>query len=638
MKEKKTYTEADLKGIFPDGKPEADGWVTRCLKAENHKHGDATPSMVIFYDGGNAYCRGGCDTHEVTRLVGARLRGAKPTGKKAEAKPKAPHVFRFSPEQLTKAEAMLEKSPEVQAYLASRGIDLKTAKALRIGCEGARVVCSTFDDVAQLCAAKYRSITGKHFEKTSRDEGKYWLYNRDAISEAMLTGVLYITESELDAATLVAHGFAACSLDSANHKLNPADIEALKLVPLIVLALDNDKAGHAATDELLKILTARRAIALDIQGVKDVGEIYAREPAKFAEEVRKLTRAAQMCREFFTLADLMTEDELLAEIGGTLIYAIDRLAPLGKLLMLFGREKVGKSIIALYMGKCVANGRRVFGRYETRKMPVLYLDYEDGISPDYVRWMRNIGPEPVRYLNNITGVPAVDSPALIEFCEKEKPLIIIDSLHKLAELGKVSNAGSSAEMTPIIASVCKLKQAGATVILLHHATKADEEKYRDSTTIGANVDWQIAAVAATQDGELTKDGEEIKRVKLVGKPGRGPTPPTLNLVTFPALPNMGQVTLETNPPMTDAELMVEAAEQAVKENGGKPVAWDVIEKKLKGRNDKKRALRNELQEAKKLIQIEGRWSARPRTFDFEGRGEPRPSGANMGEPINEEVF
>jgi archaellum biogenesis ATPase FlaH len=548
----KTYNEADLKALFPEGKPEPGGWVTHCVMPG---HTDANPSMVIFYDGGNAHCRSGCNDSEVTRLVGERLRGAKPTGKKkVEAKTRAPHVFRYSPDQLTKAEAILEKSPEAQAYLAERGIDIKTARALHIGCEqhtfykegkpihtGLAIVLPYCDDAGKLCAGKFRSITGKHFEKTSRDEGKYWLYNRNAITIAVLTGVLYITESELDAAAMTAHGFAACSLDSANHKLNAADLEALKQVPLIVLALDNDRAGHKAAEELLAVLTPRRAISLNIQGVKDVGDIYAREPGKFANEVRKLTRAAQMSREFFTLDDLMTEGELLAEIGGTLLYAIDRLAPLGRLLMLFGREKVGKSIIALYWGKCVANGRSVFGCYKTRKMPVLYLDYEDGITPDYVRWMQNLGPEPVRYLNNITGVPAIDSPALLEFCEKERPLIIIDSLHKLAELGKVSNAGASAEMTPVIAAVRNLCRAGATVILLHHATKANEETYRDSTTIGANVDFQIAAVSNSQPGD------DVTRVKLVGKPGRGPTPPTLNLVTFPALPNIGQVALEDNP-------------------------------------------------------------------------------------------
>jgi hypothetical protein len=437
--EKKTYTAADLKAKFPEGHAEPDGWVTHCIMPG---HADTTPSMLIFFDGGNAFCRGGCDASEVTRLVGEKLRDAKPSAKKTTTKPKAPHVFRFSPEQLTKAELMLAKSTEAQAYLAGRGIDMKTAKQLRIGCEGSRVVLPTFDDAGQLCAAKYRGIKAKEFEKTSRDEGKYWLYNRDAIEEAVLTGVLYITESELDAATNTAHGFATCSLDSANHKLNPADLEALKRVPLIVLALDNDRAGHKATDELLKILTTRRAISLGIQGVKDVGEIYARDPGKFADEIRKLTRAAQMSREFFSLDDLMTETELLSEIGGTLLYTIDRFVPLGKVTMLFGREKVGKSIVALFWGKCVANGRAVFGRYETRKMPVVYLDYEDGITPDYVRWMQRVGPEPVRYLNNITGVPAIDSPALIEFCEKEKPLLIIDSLHKLAELGKVHSSAN----------------------------------------------------------------------------------------------------------------------------------------------------------------------------------------------------
>lgn len=49
----------------------------------------------------------------------------------------------------------------------------------------------------------------------------------------------------------------------------------------------------------------------------------------------------------------------------------------------------------------------------------------------------------------------------------------------------------------------------------------------------------------------------VKRLRLVGKPGRGAQPPTLNLIAFPHLINLGKFTLEEQPPKTNLDLVVE---------------------------------------------------------------------------------
>jgi hypothetical protein len=102
----------------------------------------------------------------------------------------------------------------------------------------------------------------------------------------------------------------------------------------------------------------------------------------------------------------------------------------------------------------------------------------------------------------------------------------------------------------VLEKLRRLCVAGATVILIHHATKADPEQYRDSGAIGANVDFMFAVVGAEPENG-------VKRVRMIGRPSRGAQPPTLNLIAFPALIELGKFTLEDNPPKADLERIVE---------------------------------------------------------------------------------
>ena len=95
------------------------------------------------------------------------------------------------------------------------------------------------------------------------------------------------------------------------------------------------------------------------------------------------------------------------------------------------------------------------------------------------------------------GIPALDDPGLLAMCAEIQPLIVLDSLHKLFarnKEGKFGSAWQSSDYEPVLEKIRQLCVAGATVILIHHSTKSDEEKYRDSSAIGANVDFLFAVI------------------------------------------------------------------------------------------------------------------------------------------------
>ena len=125
--------------------------------------------------------------------------------------------------------------------------------------------------------------------------------------------------------------------------------------------------------ELGQRLPAERAIRVRMPGFKDVGEMYQSNPEKFADNLRRILRWARASRDFFDLEDLLTETEIRAGLEGIQPHVVDKLVPKNSIVMFFGEEKSGKSLLVTYILKCVANKRAVFGKYAVEKVPVLQL-------------------------------------------------------------------------------------------------------------------------------------------------------------------------------------------------------------------------------------------------------------------------
>jgi archaellum biogenesis ATPase FlaH len=221
--------------------------------------------------------------------------------------------------------------------------------------------------------------------------------------------------------------------------------------------------------------------------------------------------------------------------------------PMNSITMFFGEEKSGKSLLVTYILKCVANGEKVFGVLPVDKRPVLYLDRENsnddiaGMSEHFV----GLGTEEIRYRTRETNCPEPDSPGLIAFCERYKPLIVFDSLTKFAKDVDVFNP---AEMSALFDKLLDLCAAGATVIIIHHATKADAEKYANSHQIGANVSRAFAVIS--------RDRPKLHHVRLEAKLFRGAEPANFNLIAFPVISRHGCFGLEDGV-TTDLDIVIE---------------------------------------------------------------------------------
>jgi hypothetical protein len=195
----------------------------------------------------------------------------------------------------------------------------------------------------------------------------------------------------------------------------------------------------------------------------------------------------------------------------------------------------------------LANGEKVFGVLPVSRRPVLYLDREN--SNDDIAGMSEhfteIGPEPIRYRTRETNCPEPDNAGLIAFCEAYKPLIVFDSLTKFSKGVDSFNPGEMSELFDKLLNLCA---AGATVIIIHHSTKADVEKYANSHQIGANVSRGFAVIS--------EDRPQLNRVRMIAKLFRGAEPANFNLIAFPVISKSGRFGL-ADAVRTDVDLIVE---------------------------------------------------------------------------------
>jgi hypothetical protein len=533
-------------------KREGDSWIAACPFPENHKNADKNPSLAISEVDGKVLvrCRANCDQSSVWKAVLEKVQ----TGSVSVAPAKE---FTGTQAHVNKTVAALPKSAG-QTYLESRGISMEVAEVLRLGF--APDYKFVKQDVQQdgivtphyiqgeLVAFKVRGIREKMFDqiKGSTIQG---LYAADSLEDPILEPSVLIFEGDLDVALARSFGFNATGILSAQSRVSDADLNTLKHYKRIFLIGDQDIAGKKAMDELEKRLPAEKVIRVRLPGLIDIGDLYKKDAANFEKNLRKFLRFAQGSREYFELDDLLTEFEMQDSLDDVTPYIVEKLIPANSITMFFGEEKSGKSLLMVYLLKCIANGIKVFGSLAVTQRPVLYLDMENSNNDisGMIEHFTNLGTEPVRYKHRATGCPALDSPGLIQFCEKYKPVIVVDSLTKFSKGQDMFNPG---EMSDVFDKMLNLCAAGATILLVHHATRADGEKYASSHQIGANVSRGFAV--------LSLDRPALNRVRLEAKLFRGAEPTSFNLIGFPVIKERGQFGLaDVTEILTDVDMVVD---------------------------------------------------------------------------------
>ena len=557
------------------------GWTALCPG-----HPDKNPSLSVTEGDDHRIlmnCFYGCTVENICAALTIRVSGLfsgagdgnvrKENAKAAPPRTKAVPPFEGTEQTVDEMQAGLVRNRQCQEYIERRGISLKVATSLKWGF----MPCWSFRDDEgktvrkpglaiphyvneRLVGIKFRTIDNlKLFSQVpgSVITGLYGAELLDRTTEEVL-----VLEGPEDCALAISYGWNATAINSAStHRLNRSDVKLLCRYKRIYLVGDHDIAGVKTMNEVGAQLPPEKVIRFPSYGYKDVGDLWRADPQNFAERLRRILRLARASRNHFELDDLLSEDEL--RLGAPVDrYVVERLVPLNGITMFFSEEKGGKSTLVTYISKCVANKLPVFGKYQTLQMPVVVMDLEatDNDITEYLQYFKDLGPNKIRYFTRSTGVPALDSPALIEICKRWRPLILIESFTKFASResgqGVQTDVFHPGHVSRFFDKLHNLCAAGATILMTHHSTRADAERYADSHQIGAAV---VRAYAV-----ISRDRPKLKRVRLECKLARGAEPVSENLIAFPVIAQTGHFGLEAPSNADMDRLLGYLAEQAAK--------------------------------------------------------------------------
>lgn len=161
-------------------------------------------------------------------------------------------------------------------------------------------------------------------------------------------------------------------------------------------------------------------------------------------------------------------------------WAIRGLLPQQAITLLSARGGMGKTILSISMSDAVSRGIPFLG-LETTTMQVVYIDFENSL-PTLVERVKRINAGNVLFWHPTNEIkpPRLDSKEY-ELYKKlpEGSLLIFDTLRA----SQSRDENDSQHMAMIMQRLKELRDAGFTILLLHHTSKSSDRIYKGSTAI-----------------------------------------------------------------------------------------------------------------------------------------------------------
>jgi putative DNA primase/helicase len=211
------------------------------------------------------------------------------------------------------------------------------------------------------------------------------------------------------------------------------------------------------------------------------------------------------------IADVMQQP---IEVG----WLVEGVIPLESVGMVFGASGLGKSHIMLSMALNVALGRQWFGKdVEQGRVAVLVGEGSAGIN----KRLKAIATQHSLPIDANTPISFSDMPVGIDTKEgfanlvsvldqlPEPPrLIIVDTLSRHIAASKENDNG---DMAKFINQLDRLKQRyNATVIMVHHTGKGEQETARGAYALKANIDFSFSVKGADKPKLISLECDKMK--------------------------------------------------------------------------------------------------------------------------------
>jgi archaellum biogenesis ATPase FlaH len=192
-------------------------------------------------------------------------------------------------------------------------------------------------------------------------------------------------------------------------------------------------------------------------------------------------------------------------------WAIDSLLPKQSITLLHGRGGIGKTWLCLILADAISKGISFMG-LNTQRIPVVYVDFENSL-PVLVERVRKIQIEDVLFwhtTNEVLTPPKLDCLKWESYKILPKDaLVVFDTLRA----SQSQDENDSKQMAFVMARLKELRDAGFTILLLHHTPKSNDRTYKGSTVILDLADHVLSLHKVRKNNlEETADDEESEDV------------------------------------------------------------------------------------------------------------------------------
>ncbi len=375
------------------------------------------------------------------------------------------------------------------------------------------------------------------------DRQEHWLYNMKGVTPlpynlvgmmAEPTAPVFVVEGEKCAQRLIDLGLVATTNHGGSKNWSD-DLAQWFDGRRVVVIPDNDQAGHAHADKVIRSLwpVAGGIKHVVLDGLADKGDVI--DWLFAGNTVNDLMQAVSAVPAMTALPDEVVEDDAAEDdqrpVFRTLDqdavwsmppveFLIDDLIPERSLAMMYGPPGSGKSFLAIDMALSVAHGVEFAGQ-ETKKAGVIYIVAE-GVAGFGKRWKawqsaKQIAdkaplivlPEAVNLMDDEQVDKLIDT---LDSVGNDFSLTIIDTVHRTMH-GAEENSAS--EMARFITACAKIQEhTGGAVLAVHHSGKNSAQGARGSNSLLGAVDASLAITksetSVTLMVEKQKDAEPIE--------------------------------------------------------------------------------------------------------------------------------
>jgi hypothetical protein len=257
----------------------------------------------------------------------------------------------------------------------------------------------------------------------------------------------------------------------------------------------------------------------------DAEEPNDREPSMSTEkanghvtndEVKKPARSFSVVIRPGLDVEVRTLKDFLTATPKERQWTVEGLLPDCGLAVLGGRQKRGKSTLAIHLNRSVSSGEDFLER-PTKKKPVIYVNYE--MPADYFAELSKAGPIPEDFYLIERPEPKLQMKTIMAVMEAMKELgystglVVLDSFRGAFKL-KAEQENQSGEAGSILRELQEigLKTGWIIFVIHHHKKNADREgadNLSGTSDFGAAPDviWTWTRPAdASQPGELSLEG------------------------------------------------------------------------------------------------------------------------------------